>query len=219
MIIRSSVETYMNLEDFDEIPPSISMVESIRSFGYNFNTAIADLLDNSISANATKIQIHLEWNKGDPFIAILDNGDGMNDATLAKNVILGSKNPQEKRDKNDLGRFGLGLKTASFSMARELHIFSKTEIEQICYRSWDLDVIEKEQRWLISKKLPAWYETQIEDIRIKEKGTLILWKNCDRLLKIASTLRSFQALGVDLISYLGTIFSRYISFPTNLQTE
>lgn len=207
----------INLEDFDEIPPSISMIESIRSFGYNFNTAVSDIIDNSITANSTKINIHLEWNKGNPYVLILDNGDGMTDEMLAKNVVLGSKNPTEIRDKNDLGRFGLGLKTASFSMARELHIFSKTKDESICYRSWNLDVIEAQKKWLISKKQPSWYDELFEDIKIKTKGTLIVWKTCDRLLKNASNLKSFLELGKDLIAYLGTIFSRFISSSKTLQ--
>ena len=148
----------IDLNDFDEVPPSISMIESIRSFGYNLNTAIADIIDNSISANASKINVHLEWNNGDPYVAILDNGHGMTDQMLAKNVVLGSTNPTDIRDKNDLGRFGLGLKTASFSMSRELHIFSKTIEDQLSYRSWNLDIIEKQGKWLISKKKPSWYE-------------------------------------------------------------
>lgn len=207
----------INLEDFDEIPPSISMIESIRSFGYNFNTAIADIIDNSITANSSKLNIHLEWNKGNPYVLILDNGDGMNDEMLAKNVVLGSKNPNEVRDKNDLGRFGLGLKTASFSMARELHIFSKTKDQDICYRSWNLDVIEAQKKWLISKKQPSWYDDLLNDMKIKKNGTLIAWKTCDRLLKNASTLKSFQDMGTDLIKYLGTIFSRFIASSNTLQ--
>ena len=130
---------------FDEVPPSISMIESIRSFGYNFNTAISDIIDNSITANSLNINIHLEWNEGSPIIFILDDGEGMNEQMIAQNVVLGSKNPKEIRKNNDLGRFGLGLKTASFSMARELHIFSKTSNDDLCYRSWDLNIIENEK--------------------------------------------------------------------------
>ena len=111
----------IDLSDFDEVPPSISMIESIRSFGYSFNTAVADLIDNSISAFSSKVNIHMEWGNGDPFIAILDDGEDERGA-ISKNVVLGSKHQGKKR-KHDLGRFGFGLKTASFSMARELHVF------------------------------------------------------------------------------------------------
>ena len=207
----------IDLNDFDEVPPSISMIESIRSFGYNFNTAIADIIDNSISANASKINVHLEWNNGDPYVAILDNGHGMTDQMLAKNVVLGSTNPTDIRDKNDLGRFGLGLKTASFSMSRELHIFSKTIEDQLSYRSWNLDIIEKQGKWLISKKKPSWYEDLFDGIKIGKKGTLIIWKNCDRLLKNASRLAPFLHMGTELTGYLGTIFSRFIVPPYKVQ--
>ena len=196
---------------FDEVPPSISMIESIRSFGYNFNTAISDIIDNSITANSLNINIHLEWNEGSPIIFILDDGEGMNEQMIAQNVVLGSKNPKEIRKNNDLGRFGLGLKTASFSMARELHIFSKTSNDDLCYRSWDLNIIENEKKWLISKQFPSWYNELFDDLKIKTNGTLIIWKDCDRLLKNASTIKSFQSMGTDLLAYLGTIFFRFLT--------
>ena len=110
---------------YDEIPPATSMIESVRSCGYDLNTAIADIIDNSISANSKNINVELQWNKGDPYVCILDDGIGMTSDELAKNIMLGSTPPSEKRNKNDLGRFGLGMKTASFSMARELNVFSK----------------------------------------------------------------------------------------------
>ena len=206
----------IDLSDFDEVPPSISMIESIRSFGYSFNTAVADLIDNSISAFSSKVNIHMEWGNGDPFIAILDDGEGMNEEAISKNVVLGSKHPREKREKHDLGRFGFGLKTASFSMARELHVFSKTEKDQLCYRAWDLDILEQKNKWLISKKLPAWYDSLDKKLKIGERGTLVLWKNCDRLLKNSANAKAFKDMGIDLISYLGTIFCRYIAPPNKL---
>ena len=207
----------MNLKDYDEIPPPTSIVGAFRSYGYSFNTAISDLIDNSITAGSTKILIEMQWANGNPYVVVLDDGNGMTEEQLSANVVLGSKNPNEVRDKNDLGRFGLGLKTASFSLARELHIFSKVVNGVLSYRSWNLDVLEKENRWLVSKRIPGWYQELPERIQINEKGTLVLLKNCDRLLKNASTPQSLKELGAELIQYLGTIFSRYISSPANIK--
>ena len=93
--------------------PKIALMESIRSIGYNFNSAIADIVDNSISANAKNVQINLI--PSIPAIAIIDDGDGMDDLELDNAMDLGSKNPNDERSAQDLGRFGLGLKSASFS--------------------------------------------------------------------------------------------------------
>ena len=169
-------------QGFDEIPPSTTLVESIRNFGYDLNTAISDLIDNSISAGATVIQIRLEWNNGDPFVAITDDGHGMTDDQLSKNIIIGSKNPAEERDQSDLGRFGLGLKTASFSMCRQLNVFSKTQNSELAFRAWDLDVIATKNKWLVSKQSPPWIDQLPAEIIPNETGTLVLWNKCDRLI-------------------------------------
>ena len=133
----------VDITAYEEMPPATSMIESVRSCGYDLNTAIADIIDNSITAEANNIYVELQWNKGNPYVSILDDGVGMTEAELAKNIMLGSTSPSEKRNKNDLGRFGLGLKTASFSMARELNVFSQTDHTELCFRQWDLDKIEE----------------------------------------------------------------------------
>ena len=79
-------------EDLEELPPGSSLIESVRNFGYNFNTAICDLVDNSITAGATGIIVHLEWNNSDPYVYILDNGQGMTEVDLAKKHDFRSKN-------------------------------------------------------------------------------------------------------------------------------
>ena len=107
------------------LPNAASLIESMRSIGYSFETAIADIIDNSISAKATKIEIFERKNNGLHYVQIIDNGLGMTNDELIEAMRLGSKNPIEKRDKDDLGRFGLGLKSASFSQCRVLTVVSK----------------------------------------------------------------------------------------------
>lgn len=204
------VETY-NLRDYEEAAPSTSLVESVRNFGYDLNTAVSDIIDNSITANADNISIRLEWNAGDPFVSILDNGDGMTEGQLSQNIVLGSQDPTEKREEGDLGRFGLGLKTASFSMCRQLNVFSKTEETDIAFRSWDLDIIREENKWLVSKKKPNWYDNLHKKIILGETGTLVLWKKCDRLSEFFDSEKKLKEIGVDLIAHIGTYFCRFLS--------
>ena len=93
-------------------PHADAMVEALRGLGYSTPTAIADVIDNSISASATTITVTFTWNGGDASIAIVDDGVGMSDAELDRAMRLGNHNPRSERAAGDLGRFGLGLKTA-----------------------------------------------------------------------------------------------------------
>jgi hypothetical protein len=110
-----------------------STINSYRSFGYNLSAGIADIVDNSISANAKKNDIDYKWNGKDSFISIIDNGNGMNLEELVIAMTPGSKDPDEVRNENDLGRFGMGLKTASFSQCKRLTVTKtvKDIIEEI----------------------------------------------------------------------------------------
>ena len=102
-------------------PPASSLIESIRSIGYSFETAIADIVDNSISAEAQNIEVNITPpEKGNLSVVILDDGTGMTRDELVVAMSLGGKGPRTKRNSDDLGRFGLGLKTASFSQAKKL---------------------------------------------------------------------------------------------------
>ena len=92
-------------------PNPKSTINSYRSFGYNLSTAIADIVDNSISANSDEIYLEYKWKGSDSYILILDNGVGMNNEELVLAMTPGSKNPEEERGEKDLGRFGMGLKT------------------------------------------------------------------------------------------------------------
>ena len=132
------------------VAPNISnFIISIRDVGYSLEIAIADIIDNSISAKAKKVEINFLINPTLK-IEILDNGCGMDEKELIEAMRLGSKNPLEKRTKNDLGRFGLGLKTASFSQCKKLTVFSKKN-NILINRQWDLDYLEKTNEWYLLK--------------------------------------------------------------------
>ena len=126
-------------------------MESLRDIGYTLEMAIADIIDNSISAAADNIHINFDFNekKNDFFLEIIDDGFGMNRAQLEIAMKLGSKNPNHIRAKSDLGRFGLGLKTASFSQCRSLTVesFSKENKDTNSF-TWDLDKVVEKNSWI-----------------------------------------------------------------------
>lgn len=105
--------------------PDPCLMESMRSVGYDLRTAIADIIDNSIAANAHHISIRFFNSSEEPYIAIIDDGDGMDYETALHAMKLGSNDPTKERKNEDLGRFGLGLKTASLSQARSLLLITK----------------------------------------------------------------------------------------------
>lgn len=112
------------------LPKASSLIESLRDIGYSFESAIADIIDNSITANAKNIKIYFDFYSKKLSIAIIDDGIGMTENELIEAMRPGSKNPLDDRDKNDLGRFGLGLKTASFSQCRKLTVVSSINLNK-----------------------------------------------------------------------------------------
>ena len=129
----------------EDVPPSASaMIESMRAYGYSTPMAIADLIDNSIFAGASRVWLSFHWSGADSFISIADNGRGMSEEQLVSAMKLGSQNPLEVRPEKDLGRFGLGLKTSSFSQCRRMSVLSLMSGKSFV-RQWDLDLLLSRQ--------------------------------------------------------------------------
>jgi hypothetical protein len=149
-----------------------------RSFGnYDLPNALADLIDNSITAKAKKVLLTCLYNSGDPLVSILDDGQGMTEEKLHAAMRPASTNPAEERSIDDLGRFGWGLKSASFSQCKKLTVISKTE-GNISGALWDLDDIALWKMGVLSKEE---IEKLTSQIPLKESGTAIFWNSCDRL--------------------------------------
>ncbi|WP_199898121.1 ATP-binding protein [Marinilabilia salmonicolor] len=120
-----------NLNNYisEETPPKASaMINTFRAFGYNLQTAIADIIDNSISAEAGNIWVNYEWKGAESWVSIIDDGVGMDSNTLVSAMTPGCKDPNDEREITDLGRFGLGLKTSSFSQCKTLTVATKRQI-------------------------------------------------------------------------------------------
>ena len=168
----------LNTRALDVPPHAASLIEGHRDFGYSLETALADLIDNSISAGATEVKIEVETTGEEPWIALSDNGSGMDESELIQAMRLGSRNPNDERDPNDLGRFGLGLKSASFSQCRSLTVITKKDGNTACAR-WDLDRVSKLNKWSLelidSPEVLKCYDL------LEESGTVVFWEKLDRL--------------------------------------
>ncbi|WP_261665407.1 ATP-binding protein [Deinococcus sp. Marseille-Q6407] len=157
------------------------MIEAMRALGYSLQAAIADIVDNSISANARRIEIRLDWREHQATVTVLDDGIGMNRETLINAMRPGSRNPLEKRAAGDLGRFGMGLKTASFSQCRCLTVATRVAGGPIEVRRWDLDHVAATEEWQLLHGFRPGSEWQADRLTGIEHGTLVLWECLDRL--------------------------------------
>ena len=188
------------------VPNASNLIESQRSIGYTFETAVADIIDNSISANAKYIDVLFENEK--PYVAIVDNGYGMSKEELISAMKYGSKSKLEERHKNDLGRFGLGLKMASFSQCRKLTVVSCKKNGVISGAIWDLDVISETNDWTL-KILSS---EDISNILIEksvsefDSGTVVIWEEFDKI----SDKRHFDELLSKTDLHISLVFHRYL---------
>ena len=198
----------------EETPPEASaMINTFRAFGYNLRTAIADIIDNSVSAKSENIWIEYKWNGSDSWVTITDDGLGMNLGELKLAMTPGSKDPKDVRDKHDLGRFGLGLKTSSFSQCKRLTVASKREDHKFINRCWDLDYVNQTKKWslldYISDKSLANHLLQLRS------GTTVIWEKMDRLVGKANK-NNEAAMNVFLDEFAGVeehlclVFHRYM---------
>ncbi|WP_218839992.1 ATP-binding protein [Salinibacterium xinjiangense] len=204
--------------DYEIVEPSASpILESLRAFGYSPQTALADLIDNSISASAFEIRVQLHWMGSSSWISITDNGDGMDEKTLVAAMRLGSQSPLNDRSKGDLGRFGLGLKTASFSQGRQLTVMSRTpKAENLHVRQWDLDVVQRTDEWRLLTEAPSEISESMAEL-LPDSGTVVALGKLDRMLdkvfgaESAGSQADFLKIVDSVRRHLELVFHRYLS--------
>ena len=199
-----------------DLPPDPEcLIQSLRSIGYTLETALADLLDNSIAADANEISIRFSWNNGTPWVALADNGTGMDRDMLIKAMRFGSRSPKETRASNDLGRFGLGLKTASISQCRKLSVLSWQK-ENVSAFEWDLNLFS--EGWKL-------HHAPIEELdkndfiqtyreNNSQHGTIVYWQHIDSLggeNGLADTEDDFSEAMVLASDHLSLTFHRFIA--------
>jgi Histidine kinase-, DNA gyrase B-, and HSP90-like ATPase len=196
------------------LPPSASSLSSsMRDLGYSLETAVADLVDNSISADATSVEIFCDLSGDSPTLAIVDDGRGMTDEELITAMRHGAVNPKRKRSATDLGRFGLGLKTASFSQCRRLTVLSRKN-KKLSAAEWNLDLIDEKDDWILSVLDPE-EMTELPFVdSLSRAGTVVIWRTLDRLFEDESGEKRQEIVSekLDVLEkHLSLVFHRFIA--------
>ncbi len=191
------------------------MLEALRGLGYTTAAALADVIDNGISAGASSIHVRFDWAGVHSRISISDNGRGMDDLELESAMTLGAKNPLDERSTKDLGRFGMGLKTASFSQCRRLTVASKTLDGLVCCLRWDLDAIaaSPDLGWRMFEGPAYGSEVFVESVESVNSGTVVLWECLDRIVTPGYSMDHFADLIDDVEMRLAMVFHRLLEGP------
>jgi hypothetical protein len=194
-------------------PHPASLIETFRAIGYSLPAAIADIVDNSISAHAKNVWLDFKWKEADSFITIHDDGDGMTREELIEAMRPGTRNPLESRKEEDLGRFGLGLKTASFSQCRILTVISRIKTAtETNVRSWNLDYVEKYNEWQILNYVSD--EQFREKLAGQPSGTTVIWEHPDRIIydqeKNLISESKFYEVVRETEQHLAMVFHRFL---------
>jgi len=202
-----------NITEDDFRPSAARLVESLRDTGYTKEAAFADIIDNSLAADASKIRIEISELFGELRVVISDNGIGMSKEQLLSAMRYGSP----KRDNpKSLGKFGMGLKTASTAFCQKLTVIT-TNGHEISLRAWDLEVIRKTDRWQLEAPSTSEYIEDIEEFEefIKEKstGTMVIWEKIDRLISpdAKNHKKQIYSLVQEIEEELSAVFSKFIS--------
>jgi hypothetical protein len=207
-----STEANQTLRGTRVPPNAAALVESLRDIGYSLDTALADIIDNSITAGSGLIDIMFDPEPTAPALAIIDDGCGMTADALIDAMRPGSRSPREQRAAGDLGRFGLGLKTASFSQCRCLTVVTRKDGVTSAAR-WDLDYVEAVNDWLLLTPPDFEVDTVPFVDRLGATGTLVLWERMDRFADQAGAeqFRDHALKKMDQVrSHLELVFHRFL---------
>jgi hypothetical protein len=169
------------MSDLINEPDASRLIFGLRDTGYNVKTAAADIVDNSIAAKASHVNVLIVLHEtGRKVVYFGDDGEGMDAAGVHTAMRYGApvrENPES------LGKFGLGLKTASSSVCKKFSLVSrKTPDQSLAKLSWDLEHVERVKKWeMLSEPVSTDEEEMFEEL-CGETGTLVVWENCDRIL-------------------------------------
>jgi len=196
------------------IPSAKRLINSLRSLGYEFPTAVAELIDNSIEADATEVVIKVEFDGENSWVMIADNGRGMSADTLKEAMRFGSA---KVYNETSLGKFGLGLKTASFSQCKHWLVATRSnplDNEIISYK-WYLDHVNRTDRWEILPIMNNSLDSVIRDYLQKKTGTVVLWQRLDRIIGYENpdserARKRLTTMCRDLEEHLAMVFHRFL---------
>ncbi len=202
----------------DEVIPSARrLMHSLRDMGYEFPSAVADLVDNSIDAGASEVRITTGSDWRGSFLRLADNGSGMSELGLEEAMRYGTRRSYLS---NDLGYFGLGLKTASLSQCRRLTVATRSTLKgRVRIRRWDLDHVSDMDAWLLERPRALDCRPELVEPLRGSTGTVILWEKLDRVLGNRrpagdAAQRKLYVVAEDLRLHLAMIFHRFLSGDT-----
>jgi hypothetical protein len=197
------------------VTPSASrLTGSLRDIGYDFAAALADVVDNSVTAGATEVDIDIVFDGAESYVVIADDGNGMSEAELNEALRFGTRREYEM---GELGRYGLGLKTASLSQCRRLTVVTRRSLtyRRLSAKTLDLDHITATDRWEIIDPPAGSYAGAASEWLNDLPGTVVLWENLDRVLPERNpeggwARRRLEQLTLRAREYLGMVFHRYL---------
>lgn len=205
-----------NNRDLTNLPDPSRLIFGLRDTGYDFNTAAADIIDNSIAAGSTEVNIQVELERdGRKFVYFGDNGTGMEEEELFQAMRYGAP---KRSNLKSLGKFGLGLKTASSSICLKFAIVTRTSKQDPLKKlAWDLEHVESNNAWEMLQEPITEEEAQRFDELCGEHGTLLIWSKCDRLLSKnyeqaggTQERRAVTSRADKLREHVSMIFHRYL---------
>lgn len=196
------------------IPSASRLMASLRDIGYDLPTAVADLIDNSIDADAGRVEVTFAPAGAQSWIRIVDDGFGMTARELTEAMRYGSQRTYEG---GALGRFGLGLKTASLSQCRRLTVATRTTPGgRIEIRRWDLDDVARHDTWRLARLTPSECAPHVTQPLMGRSGTVVLWERLDRVLGYrrpdgAAAMAALDAARTQTAEHIAMIFHRFLS--------
>lgn len=196
-------------------PSPKAHIKTLMKIGYDFCTAISDIVDNSVSAGSSTVKIFSPPGLASPYLTIIDDGHGMTEHELINNMRIGCKDPSDTRSIEDLGRFGSGMKIASFSQAKKLIVLSKTKNTSIVGASWDVDRIIDEDAWCLEQLDEADISFLEKEgmVKIESQGTQVIWQKLSCCHQDAHNLdydRQIASLLASAKKHIGLHFHRFM---------
>lgn len=200
---------------YEVAPSAARLTGSLRDIGYDFPTAVADLVDNSVTANASRVNVYTQFEPNGSYVLISDDGDGMTERELVEALRFGTRRVYRT---NELGRFGLGLKTGSLSQCRRLSVVTRTAPKRASFRVMTLDLnrVASTDRWDITVDESSPAIERAKDLLLESPGTVVVWEDLDRVLpeRYAENgwgRRRLRSLATKTAEHLAVVFHRFIA--------
>ncbi|NMX73627.1 hypothetical protein HBO23_11755 [Pseudomonas sp. WS 5532] len=203
------------MNDLINEPDAPRLIFGLRDTGYNVRTAAADIIDNSIAAKAGQINVEITLREdGRKFVYFGDNGEGMDAQGIHRAMRYGAP---ERENPESLGKFGLGLKTASSSVCLKYTLISrKSPDQELAKLAWDLEYVAKQKKWEMLREPVTSDEQEMFEELCGDKGTLLIWEKCDRILTkdyepgSAKEQAAIKRLAESLVKHLSLVYHRFV---------